>query len=93
MSMHPVVITAIFIIFFYPAAYLEAVILRYCHITGVEQAVDVGAKEYSIRNLMGAALAKRLYMARFKGWKSSFPGNCASSLVGICDQNAEGSLP
>ena len=91
--MQGVVIPAIFIIFSYPSTYLEAVILRYCHITGIEQAVDVGAKEYSIRNLMRAALAKRLYMARFKGWKDAFPGYRASSLVGICDQYAEASLP
>ncbi len=91
-TMQGVVILAVFIIFSYPAAYLEVVIGGYGHVTVIEQAVNVGAKEYSIRNLMGAALAKRLYMACLKGWQGTFPGYRAPSLVSICHQYAEASL-
>ncbi len=92
-AMQGIVIPAVFVIFFYPAAYLEAVIGRYGHVTGVKQAMDVGAKQNSIGNLMGSTLVIRLYMTRFEGRQGTFSGDCASSLVSISDQYAETPLP
>ena len=91
-TMQGVVISAVFIIFSNPAAHLEVVIGGYGNVSSIEQAMYVGAKEYSIRDLMGTALAKRLYMTGFKGRQGAFLGYGASSLVGICNQYTEASL-
>src|SRR5690606_14008813 len=62
------------------------------HKTGVEQLVEVSAKEEAVVGVVGAFLAERTDVRCLQNGQRVFAGDRAGALVGVGHDRAEGSL-
>src|ERR1700686_479385 len=91
-SVSGVVFNAVLEFFFNPAAYFQAIFGRDGDIAPVKQCVHILAKQNSVRHGIGSTFAIRFDMRRIKYVQDRRTGEGASSLVGVSDEHAEGTL-
>jgi lipopolysaccharide export system protein LptA len=61
-------LTPVFKILLQSAAYFEAAITAYGEVSQIEQPVDIGSEQQSVRNLVLAAFTKGPYMGGIQDW-------------------------
>lgn len=75
------------------AAHLETEVRRYCHVAGVEQAMDVAPQQQAVARLVVAAVAKGADVSGFERRQRAFLRHGAASLVDVRHQHTESTLP